>query len=169
MHLFSTNIAYNLKNNCIFQLPFSSRTPLAFSSDQKQVCLLGKSYTQDSRDMLYNDFEKIIWFSYRRLEQFEDVGWGCMIRVIQMLVAQAITRDQTDMHPDKIIDLFREEKEGPLALSKICKAGQIGNFCLIQELDGPVALKSCQLLPPSFLTSKISKNLIFLFKYIAIS
>lgn len=51
-----------------------------------------------------------------------------MIRVIQMLVAQAITRDQPQMHPDAIIDLFREEKGGPLALSKICKAGHLGIY-----------------------------------------
>jgi hypothetical protein len=42
-----------------------------------------------------NDFEQIIWFSYRRLpNQCEDVGWGCMIRVIQMMIAQAISRDK---------------------------------------------------------------------------
>ena len=99
--------------------------------------------------MFYNDFEKIIWFSYRRLEQFADVGWGCMIRVIQMLLAQTITRDQSAMHPDKIIDLFREEKEGPLALSRICKTGQIGKSVPIQELDGPAAHKSFQLSAPS--------------------
>lgn len=81
-----------------------------FTREQKQVCLLGKSYTHENRDMFYNDFEKIIWFSYRRLEQFEDVGWGCMIRVIQMLIAQTITRDQKSRHPDQIIDMFREEK-----------------------------------------------------------
>ena len=64
---FSTNLAYNLKNNCIFQLPFSSRTPLTFSSTQDKVYLLGKHYDKDSRDQFYNAFEKIIWFSYRKL------------------------------------------------------------------------------------------------------
>ena len=67
-----------------------------------------------------------------------------MIRVIQMLVAQAITRDQPHLHPDSIINLFREEKEAPLALSRICKMGQIGTSANIQQPDGPVALKFYQ-------------------------
>lgn len=46
-----------------------------------------------------------------------------MIRVIQMLVAQVITRDQPQLHPDNVIDFFREEKGAQLALSRICKLG----------------------------------------------
>jgi hypothetical protein len=57
-----------------------------------------------------------------------------MIRVIQMLVAEAISRDQTQLHPDSIIDWFREEKSGPLALSKICKAGHVG---IVYVIIGP--------------------------------
>ena len=46
-----------------------------------------------------------------------------MIRVVQMLLAQVVTRDRPQLHPDKVIDLFREEKGGPLALSRICQLG----------------------------------------------
>lgn len=105
--LFSTNIAYNLKNNCIFPIPFTSRVPLEFFAHEK-VYLLGKFYDQHKRDQFYNDFEKVIWFSYRRLSHCSDVGWGCMIRVVQMMVAQAITRDQPQMQPNSVLDWFRE-------------------------------------------------------------
>jgi hypothetical protein len=142
------NFAYNFKNNCIFQLPFSSRTPLDFAA-QGRAFLLGKGYGPETQDAFFNAFEKVIWFSYRRLAQCEDVGWGCMIRVIQMMVAQAITRDQPQLHPDAIIDLFREEKAAPLALTRICKLGQIGTPPPTQAPAGPTAPRSSQWSAPS--------------------
>jgi hypothetical protein len=54
-----------------------------------------------------------------------------MIRVIQMLIAQAMTRADPDLHPNSLIDLFRDEKHGPLSLSEICKNGHICNCALI--------------------------------------
>ncbi len=48
-----------------------------------------------------------------------------------MLVASAITKDQAHLHPDNVIDLFREEKSGPLALSRICKMGHLGKVEVI--------------------------------------
>ena len=43
------------------------------------------------------EFETIIWFTYRtKLKIAEginsDVGWGCLPRVGQMILAQALTR-----------------------------------------------------------------------------
>jgi len=103
------NIAYTIKNNCIVQLPFSSRVPLNFSQERNRAYLLGKMFDHNTADDFYNRFEQIIWFSYRRLpnSQIEDVGWGCMIRVIQMMMAQAISRDQPQLHLNHLIDLFR--------------------------------------------------------------
>lgn len=122
------NLAYTLKNNCILQLPFSSRVPLSFSEKRERAYLLGKMYDIDSRIDFNNDFEQIIWFSYRKLpNQVEDVGWGCMIRVIQMMIAQSIARDRPQMSLNNLIDLFREEKLGSLSLSQICKKGNISN------------------------------------------
>jgi hypothetical protein len=90
---------------------------------------LGKAYDGDSSIDFNNDFEQIIWFSYRRLpNQCEDVGWGCMIRVIQMMIAQAIARDRPQTHLNNLIDMFRDEKLGSLSLSQICKKGNISNY-----------------------------------------
>ena len=51
MHpLTSTNLAFNLRNNYVFALPFSSRTPLAFSSSQEKASLLGSIFSYDSRE-----------------------------------------------------------------------------------------------------------------------
>lgn len=54
-----------------------------------------------------------------------------MIRVIQMMIAQAISRDQPQMHLNILIDLFREEKQGMLSLTQICKRGNICNYIAI--------------------------------------
>lgn len=131
------NIAYTLKNNCIMQLPFSSRRPLSFGSQRERAYLLGRMYDAQKESDFRNDFEQIIWFSYRRLpKQCEDVGWGCMIRVIQMLLAQAICRDQPQAQLNLVLDLFREEKQGPLSLTKICRRGKISTRIAIQMRDG---------------------------------
>lgn len=53
-----------------------------------------------------------------------------MIRVIQMMIAQAISRDQPNLSLDSVIDFFREERSGPLALSIICKMGNLGTNLL---------------------------------------
>lgn len=134
------NIAYTLKNNCLVQLPFSSRRPLCFGSQRERAYLLGRMYDAQKELDFRNDFEQIIWFSYRRLPQHcEDVGWGCMIRVIQMLLAQAVRRDQPQAQLNLVLDLFREEKQGPLSLSKICRRGKISTLAAIQTRDGPPA------------------------------
>ena len=53
--------------------------------------------------------EQGVWVCFVDLpnSQIEDVGWGCMIRVIQMMMAQAISRNQPQLHLNHLIDLFR--------------------------------------------------------------
>lgn len=99
-------------------------------------------YDIDTSIDFHNDFEQIVWFSYRKLpNQVEDVGWGCMIRVIQMMIAQSIARDRPQMGLNNLIDMFREEKSGSLSLSQICKKGNISKYASIQMVDGPARLK----------------------------
>jgi hypothetical protein len=43
------NLAYNLKNNCIFQLPFVSRVPLDFAQTCDNAFLLGQHYDFSTR------------------------------------------------------------------------------------------------------------------------
>lgn len=84
----STNLAYNLKNNTLFALPFGSRVPLDLAEPHQRASLLGVQFDYSSRKEFRTAFESIFWFSYRRNgQQTSDVGWGCMIRVVQMLLA----------------------------------------------------------------------------------
>ncbi len=54
-----------------------------------------------------------------------DVGWGCMIRVVQMVFAEVLKRNRKDLPAAEIIQLFKEESNGPYSLSNICKKGLI--------------------------------------------
>lgn len=56
--------------------------------------MLGRVYGYEDRERFYSDFHGVIWICYRsKLEdKFGDVGWGCMIRVCQMVLAQALRR-----------------------------------------------------------------------------
>ncbi len=65
------------------------------------------------------EHKKIIWFTYKSKLQINeqvhtDVGWGCLLRVTQMAMAQALTRffELTNQKVDKnyIITPFLEEK-----------------------------------------------------------
>lgn len=56
-----------------------------------------------------------------------------------MMIAQAISRDRPQMHLNNLIDMFREEKMGPLSLSQICKKGNISKCLSIKVGGGPAA------------------------------
>lgn len=66
----------------------SSRPP-------ETILLFGKSYAREEGLRM---FRSIIWLTYRadfpsiNGELLTDAGWGCMIRVGQMLMAQALRR-----------------------------------------------------------------------------
>lgn len=62
--------------------------------------LLGRMYRYEDRELFMNDFHSVIWISYRydKEDKFGDVGWGCMIRVCQMVLAQALKRCQPQKH-----------------------------------------------------------------------
>ena len=60
------------------------------------INIFGKDF--DSKGGL-ETFEKIIWFTYRKdfpslmgSDVSSDTGWGCMVRVGQMLLAQTLRR-----------------------------------------------------------------------------
>ena len=54
--------------------------------------LLGKSYSYQTRDQFEERFLNTIWMSYRKVNEKGDVGWGCMIRVLQMVFAEVLRR-----------------------------------------------------------------------------
>ncbi len=60
------------------------------------VTLLGKLYENNSKDKekFLMDFNNVIWLTYRSgIYGVEtDAGWGCMIRVCQMVLAETFKR-----------------------------------------------------------------------------
>ncbi|CAD8148496.1 unnamed protein product [Paramecium octaurelia] len=65
-------------------------------------------------EKLKNICSQIIWFSYRKkITQFQissltsDTGWGCMIRVAQMALAQVIRHYHSFTQPEQLIVLIR--------------------------------------------------------------
>lgn len=63
-------------------------------------------------------FTSIIWMSYRKYSDEEgDVGWGCMIRVVQMLFGEVFKRYFHQAKAIDIIKLFKDELCGPFSLS----------------------------------------------------
>lgn len=71
--------------------------------------LLGKQYHKERLEQLKKDFSKIIWFTYRKNfpklnyykassveSHISDTGWGCMIRVCQMLFAECLKKSILD-------------------------------------------------------------------------
>lgn len=72
-------------------------------------------------------FHSIIWICYRsQLEdKFGDVGWGCMIRVCQMILAQALKMCHPKKHNSEIIKEFSTSNEALFSFDKICMEGKI--------------------------------------------
>ncbi|CAK55754.1 unnamed protein product (macronuclear) [Paramecium tetraurelia] len=104
--------------------------------------------------------ETFIWFSYRANIQYEgraisDQGWGCLIRVGQMIVANSLIRESTNSKPNdlktKIICLFDDNQcfstLAPFSIQQIIKRAdlvyniKIGDWytgpkimCLLEDL-----------------------------------
>lgn len=64
----------------------------------------------------------MIWISYRQEahNQLGDVGWGCMVRVCQMLLAQALSLCLPDVHSSCIIREFGSTNDALFSFEKIC-------------------------------------------------
>lgn len=68
------------------------QTPLVFP-----VQLLGQHYDEEDRELFESHFSSIFWITYRSefeplLKMTSDVGWGCMLRCGQMMVAECLQR-----------------------------------------------------------------------------
>ncbi|CEF71463.1 Peptidase C54 family-containing protein [Strongyloides ratti] len=111
--------------------------------NNKSIYLLGKEFA-DSK-MIQNDilsfeqfieyFKSRLWFTYRidipsipYTKETGDCGWGCMIRVMQMMTAQAYSKIFVDNNFKgnyndylKILELFDDSSNGPLGLSNFVK------------------------------------------------
>ena len=114
----------------------------------KAVDFLGVMYASPSNDpesaklvleAFLDDFRSLLWLSYRR--DFEalvdkdgastgigsDAGWGCSIRVSQMLIAQSLSYLKMGRNRSKIdektAELFCDNLHAPLSIHRIVQAG----------------------------------------------
>ena len=104
-----------------------NRKEIILQKGCEPACLLGKKYSYEQREQFYNDFHSIIWICYRsKLEdKFGDAGWGCMIRVCQMVMAQTLKRGNPNMHNSEIIKEFSTSNSALFSFDKICMEGKI--------------------------------------------
>ena len=110
--------------------------------DEACIWMLGKKYTTATE--FEKDFESIVWCSYRRnfprlvgknppeeVGTFtNDAGWGCMIRVTQMMLAEVLQRKlrknfESTFHLLKAIISWMVDGEGaesgaPYSIQTIC-------------------------------------------------
>ena len=95
---------------------FRSQTQKETSREKASCWLLGVKMSEGD---FITEHRKIIWFTYKTKLQINsqvhtDAGWGCLLRVTQMVMAQALTRffELTNQQVDKnyIITPFLEEK-----------------------------------------------------------
>lgn len=75
-------------------IPYLHRPKITLELDSEPAYLLGKGYENSTFDRFLEHFRSIIWMSYRSISNHgkSDAGWGCMIRVIQMLFAEVLRR-----------------------------------------------------------------------------
>lgn len=90
-------MAYTAKHSAC---PFIQRKAIVLGKGCEPAYLLGKKYLYKDREKFEEAFRSIIWICYRsELEgKSGDVGWGCMIRVCQMVLAQALKICNPHMH-----------------------------------------------------------------------
>lgn len=109
--------------------------------ENEVIHLLGRTYflPQDEADFR-KECESLFWFSYRKnfraiggTDFTSDRGWGCMLRCIQMLYSNTLTRhhfnrdwrwqDNTSSLYNSILRDFLDDPNGLYSIQQIAKAG----------------------------------------------
>lgn len=69
-----------------------------------------------------------MWLSYRKgiKEIGDDRGWGCMIRAVQMMMAEVVRRLERGRGVGEVLKYFGEGEEAGMSLMRICRRGKIG-------------------------------------------
>jgi len=130
-----------------YYAPKTSELPELSSSEI--VTIHGRIYKvseseKDAKDKFarfWNDFRSLFWFSYRKdfaaispSTYTSDLGWGCMLRSGQMMLAQAICRHllgrDWQRTPDslsapyfQLLKLFEDNPNAPFSVHKIAQVG----------------------------------------------
>jgi hypothetical protein len=99
--------------------------------------VLGRSVTVE---MCKEEMLKAIWFTYRSdLEGLgkntSDVGWGCMIRVGQMQLAQMLGIHKQSIHP------FEKKSEDWDIIHSFHDNDANSNYGINKILNGPIAVR----------------------------
>lgn len=82
---------------------------------------------------IFSRFRQILWFTYRsgfpritNSKYESDVGWGCMLRTAQMILAECINRAMNFSCPkDQLISMFLDNEEAPLSIHRFVQLGMI--------------------------------------------
>lgn len=110
-------------------MPSLQRPPIHLQNSSSEAYLLGEVFQPHQEEAFVDRFQKVVWFSYRvGADSTGDVGWGCMIRVVQMLFAEAFQRHCPQPSLPKLIQLFKEDPQNIFSLANICKEGDMRTF-----------------------------------------
>lgn len=139
--LTSERISFNNPHECVYmlgkvylsriaKLPYPNLKPFSVRGDPEFLAR-----------MLKEDFQRIIWVTYRnkfrpmdRLENgtvskrySTDAGWGCTVRVGQMMLLNTLKRHMK-VNEDRIIELIEmvqdNHYEAPYSIHKLAKVGE---------------------------------------------
>jgi cysteine protease ATG4 len=105
---------------------FIGGTPYGIKVHKNEAMKDVKHAIEEENKKLRNDIESTIWFSYRSgwkrylpgTKLDGDVGWGCMIRCGQMMIAKAAQKsanDRSDHLNKQLIDLCNDEGSSELS------------------------------------------------------
>lgn len=117
---FSTNLVYNLRHSNYLNIPSLHREQISLET-HTHAYMHGLSFSSSQQDALLQRFRKTVWMSYRKNIKAtgSDAGWGCMIRVVQMLLAE-VSQRAMQLEATEVIDFFRDDDLAPLSLTRIC-------------------------------------------------
>ena len=69
--------------------------------------IFGHFYSFETKDDFEERFNNTIWITYREIDGSGDVGWGCMIRVVQMVFAEIFKRHLSKASVKDVIKIFK--------------------------------------------------------------
>lgn len=109
------------------------------------ITVLGEKLPRDKGMQL---FRKIIWLTYRTEfpcingQLLTDAGWGCMIRVGQMLMAQALRRHSGAENQDDLTNIVSGKRFIIQPFSTTTKRGRAASITLFKRWSSNVSFNS---------------------------
>lgn len=130
---------FRVKKNKIWKIGTNLRfminsvlKPVKIDSLKNGCVMLGKSYVISDSSRFLQDYERIFWVTYR--EDFRslqedklinsDMGWGCTIRVGQMMLLECLKRCIQVPEWQLLWQIQENLEKAPYSLHKIVKLGE---------------------------------------------